>query len=100
MNFVNGRVDNVFLVSNLTGSTTHRSLYSASVLGLDKYKKRRIRTQKEFEGTADELRYKMSIYVHADSAGALLRAEDLTNILHLIEKKPKDLSLVEKVLKK
>ncbi|XP_043287889.1 pentatricopeptide repeat-containing protein 2, mitochondrial-like isoform X2 [Venturia canescens] len=76
-----------------------RTLYDKQALGLNAYLSTRKYYQKQFLNLEEEFRNKMETYVANDATGMIF-TEDLKVMLHLIEKTPRDLNLIMKMLEK
>lgn len=76
-----------------------RSLYSASVLGLDGYRSYREKTRTQHLHNVDNFKRKMKEFVAA-SATNMVFTEDLKNIIHLAEDTPEDKQLLVDMLDK
>lgn len=76
-----------------------RSLYSASVLGLDGYRSYREKTRTQHLHNVDNFKRKMKEFVAA-SATNMVFTEDLKNIIHLAEDTPEDKQLLVDMLEK
>ncbi|KAL9701447.1 hypothetical protein quinque_004888 [Culex quinquefasciatus] len=83
--------------SNCVNSS--RSLYSASVLGLDGYRSYREKTRTQHLHNVDNFKRKMKEFVAA-SATNMVFTEDLKNIIHLAEDTPEDKQLLVDMLEK
>ncbi|XP_058835981.1 pentatricopeptide repeat-containing protein 2, mitochondrial-like [Topomyia yanbarensis] len=70
-----------------------RSLYSASVLGLDGYQNYREKTKTQHMHNVDSFKRKMREFVDG-SATNMIFTEDLKNIVHLVENTPEDKKLL------
>lgn len=80
-------------------ATSARSLYSASVLGLDGYQNYRERTRTQHLHNVDNFKHKMRQFV-AGSATNMVFTEDLKNIIHLVEDTPEDKQLLVDMIEK
>lgn len=93
----------LFTLIRQTGSAKHpvavRSLYSASVLGLDGYENYREKTSTQHLHNIDNFKRKMREFV-AGSATNMIFTEDLKNIIHLVENNPEDKKLLLDMIEK
>lgn len=76
-----------------------RSLYSASVLGLDGYKESRERTSTQHLHNIDNFKRKMREFV-AGSTTNMIFTEDLKNVIHLVENTAEDKKLLMDMIEK
>lgn len=77
-----------------------RSLYSETALGVDNYIIGREKVKQQFSSlNEDKFREKMNEF-SSDKAGNMVFTEDLKNMVHLINKTPEDMELIEKMLYK
>ncbi|XP_055532418.1 pentatricopeptide repeat-containing protein 2, mitochondrial-like [Wyeomyia smithii] len=76
-----------------------RSLYSASVLGLDGYENYREKTSTQHLHNIDNFKRKMREFV-AGSATNMIFTEDLKNIIHLVENTAEDKKLLVDMIEK
>lgn len=87
-------------ITNGTGAgPTTRSLYSASVLGLDGYEAFREKTRTQHLHNVDNFKRKMRDFV-AGSTSNMIFTEDLKNIIHLADNTDEDKKLLVDMLEK
>ncbi|XP_046485179.1 pentatricopeptide repeat-containing protein 2, mitochondrial [Neodiprion pinetum] len=89
-------VFNKSITQNICVSGT-RTLYAATVLGLDSYQKQRENVEQQFLSMSDKFREKMLSFVDGESKNMVF-TEDLKNMLHLANDNPTDLELLSKML--
>ncbi|XP_046745128.1 pentatricopeptide repeat-containing protein 2, mitochondrial-like [Diprion similis] len=75
-----------------------RSLYTASALGLESYRRQRENINNQFHNVSDNFRERMLAAVKGEST--MIFTEDLKNMFHLANDNPSDFELLSKMLVK
>jgi len=76
-----------------------RTLFSIQSLGLDGFEKQRHRVTTQFDGMADKFKAKMTELSQSETSNMIF-TEDLKNMCHLVDNKPEDLALMQKMMKR
>ena len=74
-------------------------MFTLEATGVEAYEKQRSRTQTQFTGMIDKFREKMREFTLSDSTNMIF-TEDLKNMVHIIENRPDDLTLIHQMMKR
>jgi pentatricopeptide repeat domain-containing protein 2 len=89
----------VVLISGARAVGGSRNLFTLEAVGVEAYEKQRTRTQVQFTGMVDKFRDKMREFTLSESKNMIF-TEDLKNMVHLIENRPDDLTLIHQMMKR